>query len=136
MSVTAIGFTWVLLSAVTNIGGGAAIKGGVIGLVLIGFGVGALIILLDWFSTHYILTNKTVEVISGFFTHNRTYVSLHDLSKVEAKVGILGRALGYGTIVIESETAERRLILHGIPSPYQVIDLIREARSEIAGTDR
>jgi hypothetical protein len=108
----------------------------VISLIIFGIGVAIVIVLLDWANTYYILTDATVEVIRNFVTQSKIYVSLHDLSRVEGKIGILGTLLNFGTITIESETTERKIVLSGVSDSNQIIDLIREARAHVANTDK
>lgn len=105
-------------------------------LLLLGIGVAATIVLLDWMNTYYILTDSTIEVVRNFVTQTKIYVSLHDLSRIEGKIGILGSVLNYGTVTIESETTERIIPLVGVPNPNQIIDLIRHARAHVAGSDK
>jgi uncharacterized membrane protein YdbT with pleckstrin-like domain len=108
----------------------------VISLLVFGVGVAAVIVVLDWANTYYILTDATIEVIRSFVTQTKTYVSLHDLSRIEGKIGILGYIFNYGTITIESETTERTIVLSGVSDSNQIIDLIREARAHVANTDK
>lgn len=104
-------------------------------IVMFGFAVAALITYLDWVNTYYVLTSHTIEKVSGFVTKNKTYMSLHDLSKIEARIGILGRAFDFGTVELESETSETPLHLVGVSDPNKIINLVRAARSHVPGTD-
>lgn len=108
----------------------------ILSLLIFGIGIAMIIVILDWMNTYYILTDSTIEVVRNFVTQTKIYVSLHDLSRVEGKIGILGSILDYGTITIESETTERIIFLIGVPHPNQIIDLIRHARSRVAGSDK
>ncbi len=103
---------------------------------LAAFSIGALVIWLDWNNTYYILTSQTVERLSGFISKNRTYMSLYDLSKIECRIGIMGRLFNFGTVVLESETTELPLYIVGIDSPYQIIDLVRSARARVSTEQR
>lgn len=105
-------------------------------IIVFGFVVAGLIIYLDWTNTEYILTSSTIEKITGFVTKNKTYMSLHDLSRVESRIGIMGRMFNYGTVVVESETSESPLYLPGTADPNKIVDLIRSARANVAGSDR
>ncbi|MFA6082360.1 MAG: PH domain-containing protein [Patescibacteria group bacterium] len=129
-----------LIGVFLNISNGLDLSYGAIGLVILVIVfcicIIAFIILMDWYSTYYILTESTIEVIEGFITHQKKYISLHDLSRVEGHAGIIGQLLNYGTITLESETSERTVILHGVSSPDSVIDLIRHSRAHVANSDK
>lgn len=110
---------------------------GLISMVLLFvFLLSGFIIWADWNTTHYILTGHTLEKETGFITRTKTYISLHDLSKIECSTGILGDLFNYGTIFVESETSETPLYLKGVPSPHRVMELIREARSNVPTGDK
>lgn len=102
-------------------------------IILIAFLVANFIVWADWNSTIYILTDHTIEKVGGFITRTKTYISLHDLSRIQCKTGILGEVFNYGTISIESETAETPFELSGVHAPSEVMDLIRQARAHASG---
>ncbi len=105
-------------------------------IILIVFAGAALVVIVDWLTTFYVLTTHTIEVVREFYDYSRTYVSLHDLSRVECKSGMRGHLFNYGTVTVESETTERPLVFTGVSSPQNVADLIRQARGHVAGTDK
>ncbi len=109
---------------------------GIYVIIMFGFVVAGLIVYLDWVNTEYILTSSTIEKITGFVTKNKTYMSLHDLSRVESRIGIMGRMFNFGTVVVESETSESPLFLPGTADPNKIVDLIRSARTNVAGSDK
>lgn len=114
----------------------AFLQAGLTFLLMAVFTFSILVILIDWYNTLYTLTDNTIEKSTGFITSTTTYLSLHDLSRIDCETGIIGHMLGFGTVVVESETSERPLVLQGVPDPHNVIQHIRHARSHVPGTDK
>ncbi len=105
-------------------------------LIFVCFTFAGFVVVIDWLTTYYVLTEQTIEVQKEFFSYNKTYMSLHDLSRIECQSGIIGHTFDFGSVEIESETSERPMHLRGVQSPHQVIDLIRQARAHVAGSDK
>jgi len=104
---------------------------GLFGVGVFGFIIAAIVVWLDWNNTYYILTTQTVERVTDFVTHNKTYMSLYDLAKIECRTGIMGGIFDFGTVVLESETSETPLYLTGVGSPTEIVNLIRQARAHV-----
>lgn len=135
-AITTLFFISLVLSVVQNVTASIFVQSTIALIFLMVFGVALLVIWIDWHTTFYILTDHTIEKVSGFGTRSTTYLSLHDLSRIDCQTGLLGRVLNYGKIVVESETTEKPLVMPGVPDPNAIMNLIRQARAHVAGSDK
>src|SRR5690348_7963610 len=80
----------VTLMLIFNPGGGISVGVQLVifAIGVVGFGIGALVVYIDWSSTYFILTSQTVERTTEFITRSRTYMSLYDLAKIESRTGL------------------------------------------------
>lgn len=75
----------------------------------------------DWFFDRFILTNKRVMVVNGIITRRVAMMPLLRVTDMKYEQSPLGRALNYGTFVLESAGQEQALreIKH-LPNPNEL----------------
>lgn len=128
---------WVHLSTPLLIGVGATFVLGYLSGFLAGQRVGglttiAVIIWLgimgwvawrvtDWYFDRFILTNKRVMVVNGIITRRVAMMPLLRVTDMKYEQSPLGRALNYGTFVLESAGQEQALreVKH-LPNPNEL----------------
>jgi uncharacterized membrane protein YdbT with pleckstrin-like domain len=69
-------------------------------------------------SSEFVVTNKRVLVKTGFVRRHSTEILLRQVEGITVDQGILGRMLGFGTIVVEG-TGSDRTPYKGIASPME-----------------
>ena len=75
----------------------------------------------DWYFDRFILTNKRVMVVAGLITRRVAMMPLLRVTDMKYEQSPLGRALNYGTFVLESAGQEQALreIKH-LPNPNEL----------------
>jgi len=75
----------------------------------------------DWFNDRFILTNKRVMVVNGIVTRKVAMMPLARVTDMKFEQSPLGRALNYGTFVLESAGQEQALreVKH-LPNPNEL----------------
>lgn len=102
------------------------IVSGVIALLWI-YAIGVFIV--RRLSVHYTLTNQRFLHESGLFTRTTDRIEVIDIDDVTFRQGMVERALGVGTIVIESsDRTHPRLVLAGIDNVKVVAGMIDDVR--------
>jgi membrane protein YdbS with pleckstrin-like domain len=109
-----------LLLAIVGVGGfrlgwPASIPGGIL---LVAAAVYALAAVLRWDRTHVVLTSETLLVEHGVVRRTEASVRLAKVSAVEIDQSLLGRLLGYGTVVagdLEIDCVPRALVERLMP---------------------
>jgi len=74
----------------------ATVAGGVLVVVAAGYAVAAV---LRWDRTHVVLTEEKLFVVHGVLRRRAAAVRLAKVSTIEVDQSLLGRVLGYGTVV-------------------------------------
>jgi uncharacterized membrane protein YdbT with pleckstrin-like domain len=74
----------------------AMLPGGVLVVVAAGYAVAAV---LRWDRTHVVLTDEKLFVVHGVLRRRAAAVRLAKVSTIEVDQSLLGRLLGYGTVV-------------------------------------
>ncbi|GAB3144166.1 hypothetical protein GCM10027290_21900 [Micromonospora sonneratiae] len=91
--------------------------------VIIWFGVMGWVAwkVADWYYDRFILTNKRVMVVNGIITRRVAMMPLARVTDMKYEQSPLGRALNYGTFVLESAGQEQALreIKH-LPNPNEL----------------
>src|SRR5205085_10648608 len=72
-----------------------------------------------WDRTHLVVTTEKLFVVHGTLRRRAAAVHLARLGTVEIEQSLLGRALGYGTIVAGE------LEIAGVPHPAEVLGLVQ-----------
>ena len=105
-------------------------------LTLLGFAWLALLVrsmweLLDWYYDRFVITNKRVMVISGAVTRQVAMMPLIRVTDMAYRQSPLGKALGYGTFVLESAGQDQALrTIDNLPNPRDLyLELIEEMYS-------
>jgi membrane protein YdbS with pleckstrin-like domain len=109
-----------LLLAALGVGGfelgwPASIPGGIL---LLAAAVSALAAVLRWDRTHVVLTSETLLVEHGVVHRREASVRLAKVAAVELDQSLLGRILGYGTVVagdLEIDCVPRALVERLMP---------------------
>lgn len=97
------------------VGGVVAALGGVL---LVVAGVVAAAAVLRWDRTHVVLTTEKLFVVHGVMRRRAAAVRLRRVGAVEVEQSLLGRLLGYGTIVAGD------LEIPYVPEPRRVSGLV------------
>ncbi len=81
-------------------------------------------------SSEFALTNKRVLIKVGVLTHNSLETQLNKVSNISVSQGVLGRLLGYGTIIIAS-TGGVKEMYPSIENPILFKKKIQEAIEQV-----
>lgn len=73
----------------------------------------------SWDRTHLVVTTEKLFVVHGTLRRRAAAVHLTRLGAVEVDQSVLGRLLGYGTIVVGE------LEIAGVPHPREVLGLVQ-----------
>lgn len=76
-------------------------------------------LLLKYLFTEYGLTNKRVITKTGIISRSTEEMKLSKVETVEIKQGILGRILGYGSVIV-SGTGSSNVIISKVSNPIEV----------------
>jgi membrane protein YdbS with pleckstrin-like domain len=75
----------------------------------------------DWYFDRFILTNKRVMVVNGIVTRKVAMMPLLRVTDMKYEQSPLGRALSYGTFVLESAGQEQALrTVNHLPNPNEL----------------
>jgi len=76
-------------------------------------------LLLKYLFTEYGLTNNRVITKTGIISRSTEEMKLSKVETVEIKQGILGRILGYGSVIV-SGTGSSNVIISKVSNPIEV----------------
>ncbi len=105
---------------------------GVIWLVVIGWLT--LWPVLNWRSTHFVITDRRVMFRHGVMTRSGIDIPLARINSVEFRHGLVNRMLRTGTLIIESASQDP-LEFHDIPRVEQVHSLLYHEVFDTLGSD-
>jgi len=105
---------------------------GVIWLILIGWLVAWP--LLNWRSTHFVITDRRVMFRHGVMTRSGIDIPLARINSVEFRHGLADRVLRTGTLIIESASQDP-LEFHDIPRVEQVHSLLYHEVFDTLGSE-
>ncbi|WBC10433.1 PH domain-containing protein [Micromonospora sp. WMMA1947] len=91
--------------------------------VLLWFGVMGWVAwkVADWWYDRFILTNKRVMVVNGIITRQVAMMPLTRVTDMKYEQSPTGRALNYGTFVLESAGQEQALrVIKNLPNPNEL----------------
>ena len=95
---------------------------------------------LRWWTTVYAITDRRLVIRSGVFSRSGHDMPLSRLNDVSFSHGVIGRMLGFGTLVVESAGERGQLVLDEVPKVEQVqrtlYRLADEVRDGTARSDR
>ncbi|MDO3683181.1 PH domain-containing protein [Micromonospora sp. C28ISP2-4] len=75
----------------------------------------------DWWYDRFILTNKRVMVVNGIITRQVAMMPLTRVTDMKYEQSPTGRALNYGTFVLESAGQEQALrVIKNLPNPNEL----------------
>lgn len=122
----AVGGGWVAF----QIAGGLLIVGSIVPLL------GILYFYLDWRNDIYILTNRRVvhqeRVGALLIQENFSAAPLQAIQNVQvSQVGIIGRVLKFGDLIIETAGAAGQVVFRSIPDPWSVQQAILEQQARV-----
>jgi uncharacterized membrane protein YdbT with pleckstrin-like domain len=105
---------------------------GVIWLVLIGW----LTVwpFLNWWTTHFVITDRRVMFRHGLLTRSGIDIPLARINSVEFRHGLLNRMLRTGTLIIESASQDP-LEFHDIPRVERVHSLLYHEVFDTLGSE-
>jgi uncharacterized membrane protein YdbT with pleckstrin-like domain len=117
---------WFVIAILFFIGGGdTAVVGGIFILVAIIHSISSLI---TYKTSEFGITNKRVLAKIGFIRRNSLEVLLTKVEGIQVNQGILGRILGYGSIVV-SGTGGSKDPFHKISAP---LEFRKRAQEQVA----
>jgi uncharacterized membrane protein YdbT with pleckstrin-like domain len=105
---------------------------GVIWLILVGWLVAWP--LLNWRSTHFVITDRRVMFRHGVMTRSGIDIPLARINSVEFRHGLVDRVLRTGTLIIESASQDP-LEFHDIPRVEQVHSLLYHEVFDTLGSE-
>jgi len=79
--------------------------------------------LLRWRTTHFVLTTRRVLVREGILSRSGIDIPINRINTVQFRHSLIGRILGFGTLIIES-AAEEPLELDDIPQVERIHSLL------------
>ncbi|MFN3650388.1 MAG: PH domain-containing protein [Armatimonadota bacterium] len=88
--------------------------------LLLGVAVGtaALVLFVDWYFTRFVLTDQRLLRLRTPLWQRVHALSLPGLESLTVEVGLLGRLLGFGTILADTAATQGgRLVLDTVPDP-------------------
>lgn len=89
---------------------------------------------LNWWTTHFVITDRRVMFRHGVLTRSGIDIPLARINSVEFRHGLLDRVLRTGTLVIESASQDP-LEFHDIPRVEQVHSLLYHEVFDTLGTE-
>ena len=118
---------WFVIAILFFISGGdTAVVGGIFILIAIIHAIGSFV---AYKTSEFGVTNKRVVAKTGFIRRNSLEILLTKVEGIQVNQGILGRILGYGSIVI-SGTGGSKDPFHKISAP---LEFRRRAQEQVAG---
>ncbi len=118
-------FIWLTLSIMlVNAGAELAAIGGVFAIVAIFSGISSII---RYKTSEFGITSKRVIIKTGFIRRDSLEILLNKVEGIQVNQGIVGRILGYGSIVV-SGTGGTRDPFHKIRNP---LEFRRRAQEQI-----
>ena len=87
--------------------------------IIMSFLIIGIPLLLKYLFIEYGLTNKRVITKTGIISRSTEEMKLSKVETVEIKQGILGRILGYGSVVV-SGTGSSNVIISKVSNPIEV----------------
>lgn len=84
-------------------------------------------VLYEWWDEQFLVTDKRFILITGVFTTKVAMMPLSKVTDLTYERNVLGHALGYGTIVVESagQVQAFRRIEH-LPQPERIYDAVSD----------
>jgi len=116
---------WFVIALIIFSGGDAAAAGGGVIVIAILTGISSFI---DYSTSEFGITNKRVLAKVGFIRRKSLEVLLTKVEGIQVNQGILGRVLGYGSVIV-SGTGGAKDPFHKITAP---LEFRRKAQEQIA----
>ncbi|MGJ6125832.1 PH domain-containing protein [Mycolicibacterium sp. Y3] len=89
---------------------------------------------LNWWTTHFVITDRRVMFRHGLLTRSGIDIPLARINSVEFRHGLLDRMLRTGTLIIESASQDP-LEFHDIPRVEQVHSLLYHEVFDTLGSE-
>lgn len=124
---------------------GAALGGGVIGMIVknvgvslaIGVALGLVVAIpkvIVWAFTKYVITNERVIMRSGVFARHGKEIPLEVINDVAFSQSLLERMVGSGDLLLESAGEMGQSRFTNIPTPEEIQTLVYKARESRMST--
>lgn len=97
-----------------------------IGIAVVSGFIG-LIVVLDWLTTIYTLTNRRVQWRFGIIGEQTKTITLNQVTDSRVLIGIAGRVFNYGDVIVEAAHINSTIVFKTIPSPQTKKELIDSA---------
>ena len=118
---------------------------GQIAVVVVGLGLlwtYSLLPLLRWRTTHFVVTDRRVLVRQGIVARSGRDVPLTRINDITFSHTVLERALGCGTLVVESAGERGQVVLSAVPAVekvqrrlYELVEATDRSRSSLPARD-
>lgn len=89
---------------------------------------------LNWWTTHFVITDRRVMFRHGLLTRSGIDIPLARINSVEFQHGLIDRVLGTGTLIIES-AAQDPIEFNDIPRVERVHSLLYHEVFDTLGSD-
>jgi len=87
-----------------------------------------IIIVLDWATTVYLVTNKRIQYRFGIIGERVLTIPVKEITDTSLEIGLLGRIFNYGTVRIESANLNSTILFRNIPSAEEKKNEIDDIR--------
>jgi uncharacterized membrane protein YdbT with pleckstrin-like domain len=85
------------------------------------------ILILDWWIERIVITDKRVMMSTGIITHRVAMMPLRKVTDLTFQQSVIGRTLGYGTMVVESAGQIQGLNrIEYMPQPDEIYEALTE----------
>jgi uncharacterized membrane protein YdbT with pleckstrin-like domain len=85
------------------------------------------ILVLDWWIERIVITDKRVMMSTGIITHRVAMMPLRKVTDLTFQQTVIGRTLGYGTMVVESAGQIQGLNrIEYMPQPDEIYEALTE----------
>ncbi|HEV7787696.1 MAG TPA: PH domain-containing protein [Pseudonocardia sp.] len=85
------------------------------------------ILILDWWIERIVITDKRVMMSTGIITHRVAMMPLRKVTDLTFQQTVIGRTLGYGTMVVESAGQIQGLNrIEYMPQPDEIYEALTE----------
>jgi len=95
-----------------------------------------LFIFFDWFYTYVQITPEHILYARGMFLRKKTSIPLTQIEQVTHEYDILGKLLGYGTLIVHRGNSQGPLRLYYLATPQRYVDLILKFKKGNPGVSR
>ncbi len=90
----------------------------------------SLLLVLDWLSNRFYITNFRVLRVRGIIGKKYTSIWFFKIQDLSVDFGIWGRVFNFGNLLVESAGKLGQVEFRGLPKPLQILDIIEAERKK------